>query len=124
MASSIIAGSLALATVEDLQRAELYHGIASWITRYGSGDVDKFVFERVDGGFDTFTLPQLRESTWWRLGNPDDVLFVEALLEPGRFRTLSADSDASERHFRMLEGHKQAISSDQAATRLRLEIAK
>jgi hypothetical protein len=79
MASSIIAGSLALATLADLRRAEIYHGPRAWLTRHGEGG-EHWIFERVDGGFDSFGRADLEQSPWWRFFDARDVLQLEAQL--------------------------------------------
>jgi hypothetical protein len=81
MVPGIIAGSLASATVADLQRAEHYHGVAAWVTRHGEGG-ERWVFDRVDGGSDSFTRSDLRQSVWWRFCDADDVLCLEYQLRP------------------------------------------
>lgn len=84
MADSIIPlDSLARATAADLARSNLYLRPTSWIGR--ASDPDQIVvYERHDGGFDSFSLASLRESPWWRLGVPDDVLRIEYLMRPAR----------------------------------------
>jgi hypothetical protein len=81
MATSIIASSLALATSADLKRAQLYHGPRAWVTRHGEGG-ERWIFERVDGGHDSFTRTDLQQSPWWRFCDADEVLSIEYQLRP------------------------------------------
>jgi len=113
----MVRGSLSSATLADLKLAELYVGPATWIGERGEGDAIKVVYERVDGAFDTFMLGELRTCAWWRLGRPDDVVAVEALMAPACAAAAGVCDEVQREH------RKRAILADQAAARARLVAA-
>jgi len=117
MATPILPGSLASATLADLRLSELYVGPVTWIGDREDGDAIKVVFERVDGGFDTFMLGDLRACVWWRLGRADDVVALEALMTAANGAAVDT-CDAGQR-----ERRRVAIAADQAAARARLVAA-
>jgi len=113
MAPAMLLGSLASATIADLRFADLYVGPVTWIGDHSDGDAIKVVFELRDGSFETHTLGDLRRCAWWRLGRPDDVVAIEALLS--RPHAPGETLDAERREHR-----RRAILADQAAARARL----
>lgn len=112
MSGEIIAGSIASATAADLMLADLYIGPVTWIGERGDGDAIKVVFERVDGSFEAFALGDLQRCTWWRLGKPEHVVALEALMQP-----------APQAGEAQLERRKEAIRAEQASARARLAVA-
>jgi hypothetical protein len=113
VATESLAGSLASATLADLKLAELYVGPATWVGDPGDGDAIKVVFERVDGRFETLTIAELRRCAWWRLGSPEHVLSIEALMQPA---LAGGDSMQASRR-------TEAIRAEQAHARARLAAA-
>ncbi len=67
----------------DLKRAQLYRGIHAWVTRHGEGG-EQWIFECIDGGFDSFRRAAMLKSLWWRFCQADDVLSIEASLRPAQ----------------------------------------
>jgi len=112
MATPILPGSLESATTADLRAAERYVGPVTWVGDPGDGEAIKFVFERVDGTFETFTVGDLKRCTWWRLGNPEHVLAIEAFVH-----ALPPAGEAQ------IERRKDAIRAEQASARARLAVA-
>jgi len=109
-----MASSLESATPADLKLAELYLGPVSWVGDRDDGDAIKVVFERADGAFETFTVGNLRACAWWRMGRPDDIVALEALMA-------TADGvEGNARDAGQRERRRCAILAAQAAVRMRL----
>jgi hypothetical protein len=119
MCVETISGSLASATVADLKLADLYAGPVTWIGERGDGDALKVVYERIDGDFETFTLGELRARAWWRLGRPEHVVSIEALMRTSYGQGMPSPVDDRGTHGRQVEHREDSIRADQARVRAR-----
>ena len=120
MTGETVASPLALATLHDLRQAEAYVAAVSWIGQKDHVEEIKIVFERVDGGFESFTIAQLRQCIWWRFGDPEQVLRIEALMQPALGRAESDRLDDVGIGAGQLERGKELIRAQQAKARARL----
>jgi hypothetical protein len=123
MSGQIIPGSLDSATVADVELADLYVGPVTWIGERGDGDALKVVYERFDGGFETFTLGELHARAWWRLGRPEDVVSIETLMRSAHGRGMPSTIDDRGPHAAHIEHRKEAIRTEQARVRAHLAAA-
>lgn len=124
MSGQIISGSLDSATVADVELADLYDGPVTWIGERGDGDALKVVYERVDGGFETFTLGELRARAWWRLGRPEDVVSIETLMRSAHDQSMPSTVNDRGAHAIHIERRKEEIRTEQAIVRMRLATAQ